>query len=87
MDKDKQRAISGQPFRNVVTPVLYFQCGKCKESMTDTIATEHLKTCQPNGAICGNCGKVIAAVEFVKHIKGCNKTENEREKYQKAKND
>ena len=71
MNKDVLRATSGKPFRNVATPVLYFQCGKCKISTTETLATEHLKTCQPNGAICGTCREVVSTDKFVEHIKNC----------------
>jgi uncharacterized CHY-type Zn-finger protein len=71
MNKDVLRAISGKPFRNVVTPVLSFQCGKCREIMTETLATAHLKKCQPHGAICGVCREVVSAEKFVEHIKNC----------------
>jgi hypothetical protein len=68
---DVLRALSGQPFRNNTPQVLMFQCGKCHETMTETLATAHLLKCQPNGAICDNCKKVFSAKEFVEHIKQC----------------
>jgi hypothetical protein len=70
-DKNKLRAEAGQLFRNEYKPQLHFVCGKCKETITELMVTEHLLKCQPQGVMCGICKKVFPPQDFLEHIKGC----------------
>jgi hypothetical protein len=71
-DKNKVRAMNGQSFRNEPVPrPLFLKCGKCGTTMPEYTVDDHLLKCQPNGAVCDICKKLIPAVGFLEHIKNC----------------
>jgi hypothetical protein len=39
--------------------------------MTAGNINKHLMKCQPNGAMCVKCGKVIPADKFMEHYESC----------------
>jgi len=46
-------------------------CGKCGQTFTSNMASEHLKKCQPDGAICAKCGRKFMPDDFIPHFKRC----------------
>jgi uncharacterized OB-fold protein len=51
--------------------LMMLTCGKCGGTFSESLASEHLKQCQPAGAKCGRCGKTYPPHQFVDHIKNC----------------
>jgi phage FluMu protein Com len=84
---DIERAIRGDIFRNghlvQIEPGekfdatkygdLMLKCGKCNHIFSERMAQLHLELCQPAGAHCSYCGKIVLPHEFVAHIKECMK--------------
>ncbi len=84
---DKERAARGEIFRNGhkirIAPgetldhnmprgMTYF-CSKCRHVISEDMIAGHLALCQPEGTICGYCGKKFLAHEIVDHMKNCRK--------------
>jgi bacterioferritin-associated ferredoxin len=83
--KNRERGARGEIYREGrlihVTPgekvdakeygTLLLTCGKCHRTFSETMASEHLKKCQPLGAMCGKCWKKFSPEEFMPHFKGC----------------
>ncbi len=83
--KDRERAARGEVYRhgNLVhavpgekvptrrqdTRVLI--CGECRQAFTSDMATDHLKKCQPNGAVCTKCGNKYMPEDFINHFLRC----------------
>ena len=47
-------------------------CFKCHQPVRESLVTEHLKICQPEGAMCGKCGEIISVNNFLEHFKLCH---------------
>jgi hypothetical protein len=85
--KDLERAMNGNFFRNGVNihatpgskldikthPLVVLRCGKCNRVFDENMASEHLKVCQPDGAICSYCHQKFLPHEFVPHIQKCRR--------------
>lgn len=50
---------------------MWLRCGKCKHLVPERLATVHLETCQPAGAVCSKCDERIPVKDFIDHIKAC----------------
>ena len=60
-------------FRDSFERGLTLRCTKCKQLVGEMNITDHLKKCQPKGAGCGKCNKVVLPDEFLVHFKQCKK--------------
>ncbi len=69
----RERIQTGQevPYRNGRVDDRMVRCGKCGASVSVGGVTAHLVKCQPDGARCGLCQKIIPALEFWDHFQGC----------------
>lgn len=52
-------------------PTQYLICGKCKHMVSEGAVNAHLAKCQPHGAECARCKKLITDPDFVGHFKSC----------------
>jgi hypothetical protein len=83
--EDRERADQGGFYRNGVLvhgapgekvdpkkgDTLILRCGVCRGSFTESQCEDHLKECQPGGAICGKCGNKYPPEDFLGHYKKC----------------
>lgn len=51
-------------------PILY-GCGKCGHQVSEGAVNDHIAKCQPKGAECGKCKKLITDKDFVSHFRSC----------------
>jgi len=70
----RERIQTGQelPYRNGRSQEYQMlKCGKCGAIVSPGGITAHLVKCQPDGAKCGICQKIIPSLEFWEHFQGC----------------